>query len=37
MRLYTDIGEGDPYPKGPPADVHELYLPLLKLIQKLGS
>jgi hypothetical protein len=36
-RLYTDAAEGDPYPNGPPADVHELYLPLLKMIQSLGN
>lgn len=36
-RLYTELGEGDPYPKGPPSDVHELYVPMLKIIQNLGS
>jgi len=36
-RLYADIGEDDPYPNGLPSDVHELYLPLLKMVQKLGQ
>ena len=36
-RLYSELGEDDPYPKGPPADVHELYIPLLKMVQGLGG
>ena len=33
----SGLGDGDPYPKGPPKDVHELYEPILRALSELGA